>query len=57
MSAICGVPVGPYVPRGRNTTLGAISGVGGDLSDDDLMEEMSASKNFFMYTVLARPTA
>lgn len=41
---IGGVSVRPYVPRGPNTTVGVITGVDTDISEDDLMKDISASR-------------
>lgn len=47
VTTICGVPLRPHVPRGRNTTVGVISGVDGDKSDKYLIKEISASEKVF----------
>lgn len=44
VTTIGGMPVRPYVPRGPNTTVGVISGVDIDISEDDLMQDILAAK-------------
>lgn len=42
---ICGIQVRPYIPRGPHTSVGVISGVDADIPDDELMKEITATKD------------
>lgn len=44
VTTLSNIPVRPYIPRGPNTTVGVISGVDVDITDDDILKEMSAPR-------------
>lgn len=44
VTGIGGVSVRPHVPCGPNITVGVITGVNADISEDDLIKDLSATK-------------